>query len=98
MGGGIVPWYRIDAIRLTKDVSFTGYLVTFAEIFFVVSTFYYIVNMLAILKKEGMRDFCANGWNLVDCFTVALSVLALIMYTIRLFVVADMNQRINQTR
>ena len=53
VGGGIVPWYRIKTFRLFSNEGIGAYIVMFAEILFVASTFYYIVNLLAVLKKEG---------------------------------------------
>ena len=94
IGGGVRPWYRIDSFRLTN----ANLVVTTAEILFAVSTFYYIVNLLAVLKKEGSKEFCANKWNLVDCGTVALSLLLLALYIVRLFVVQSMLQLIELTR
>ena len=84
VGGGIRPWYRIESFRLTNN----NIVVTIAEILFAVATFYYLVNLLAVLKKEGRKEFCANGWNLADCFTVALSIVLLGLYILRLFVVS----------
>ena len=84
VGGGVRPWYRIESFRLTSN----NIVVTIAEILFAVSTFYYFVNLLAVLKKEGRKEFCNNKWNLADCFTVALSIILLGLYILRLFVVS----------
>ena len=97
VGGGIVPWYRIESIRLFGSSGLGGYVVTFAEVMFVASTFYYLTNLLAVLKKEGRKEFCNNKWNLADCFTVALSMLAIGLYVVRLYVVTDMKKEINRT-
>ena len=56
-GGGIKPWYRIEAVQLFNSYQGWNKLVLFCEIMFVVSTFYYLVNLLAVLKKEGWNDF-----------------------------------------
>jgi hypothetical protein len=90
IGGGVRPWYRIEAIRLSRSGGMSGYIVLAAECLFILATFYYIVNLLAVLKKEGTKEFCGNNWNLADCLTVAMSILALILYVVRLFIVADM--------
>ena len=73
-------------------------IVTTAEVLFAVSTFYYIVNLLAVLKKDGSKEFCKNKWNLVDAGTCALSILLLGLYIVRLLVVLDMEKKINDTK
>jgi hypothetical protein len=52
-----------------------------------VSTFYYIINLLAVLKKDGKTEFCNNKWNLADCLTVALSLLAIGLYVCKTYLV-----------
>ena len=58
-----------------------------AEVLFMVSTFYYIINLLAVLKKDGKTEFCNNKWNLADCLTVALSLLAIGLYVCKTYLV-----------
>ena len=60
-----------------------------AEVLFMVSTFYYIINLLAVLKKDGKTEFCNNKWNLADCLTVALSLLAIGLYVCKTYLVCS---------
>ena len=53
VGGGVVPWYRIETFRLFSNGGLMSYLVDGASVLFVASTFYYIVNLLAVLKRDG---------------------------------------------
>ena len=69
--------YTTFYLRLFPPDGFKGYVLFAAEIFFMVSTFYYIINLLAVLKKDGRTEFCNNKWNLADCLTVVLSLLAI---------------------
>ena len=62
------------------------------------STFYYIVNLLAVLKKDGATEFCNNKWNLADCLTVALSIIAIGLWVVRLYVVKEFLSDIKETR
>lgn len=83
VGGGIRPWARVDAIRLFSDTGSFGYVTTAAEILFVVCTFYYLVNVLVVLKAEGCSEFFKGTWNIVDLFTVLLSLVAIALYLAR---------------
>ena len=95
VAGGIRPWYRIEAIRLFTEDSLFGYVIKSAEILFAVSTFYYMVNMIVVMKKEGVKEYFSNSWNLADIFTMFLSIIALILYVIRMFAVDDMTKEVN---
>lgn len=57
VGGGIKPYYRIEAVSLFNSYDGWNKIILFCEIMFVVSTFYYLVNLLATLKKEGFDEF-----------------------------------------
>ena len=76
VGGGVWPYYRIETFRLFST-GVTQYVTLTAQILFIASTFYYIGNLLAVLKRDGFSEFTANKWNLADCVTVFLSVLAI---------------------
>lgn len=57
VGGGIKPYYRIEAVSLFNNYEGWSKIVLFSEIMFVVATFYYLVNLLTVLKKEGFQTF-----------------------------------------
>ena len=52
----------------------SGYITFACEILFILSTLYYIINSLGILKQMGVRAFFKEAWNIVDVFTIGLSV------------------------
>ena len=93
VGGGIVPWARVDSVRLFNNLEGFGYFVLLSEMLFAFSTFYYFVNVLAALKKQGLSQFCANSWNLSDVFTLTMSVAALVLYGVRSIVVSCFNAK-----
>lgn len=82
VGGGIRPWFKVDAIRLFANVDGFGFVALAAEVLFVVATFYYVVNVVVTLKREGCRAFCNSTWNIIDMFTVVLSLIALVLYVV----------------
>ena len=57
VGGGIWPYYKIETFRLFPNPGLMQYILLFASVFFVASTFYYIVNLLAVLKRDGFKEF-----------------------------------------
>ena len=99
VGGGIVPWKKIESVRLFNNMeTFWDFFIYAADILFAVSTFYYLTNVLATMKKEGFSDFMKNSWNVLDVFTLILSGLALILYFVKTLVVRDIQRRIEITR
>jgi hypothetical protein len=50
VGGGIKPYYRIEAVSLFTNYQGWGILILFSEIMFAVSTFYYLVNLVSAIK------------------------------------------------
>ena len=83
VGGGIVPKYRIDVIRLFSVGTLFDNIIFVCEIIFLVSVFYYLISLITTYKKEGAREFFGNSWNIVDIFTVALSLLAIVLKVLR---------------
>ena len=98
IGGGFLPWYRVDVITLTRQKNLKGYISWFCEVAFILSTLYYIVNSLAILKELGAREFFKQAWNVVDVFTISLSLLAIALYILKNWVVLKLLKKISETR
>jgi hypothetical protein len=55
VGGGIKPYYRIEAVSLFTNYQGWGILILFSEIMFAVSTFYYLVNLVSAIKNFSSR-------------------------------------------
>ena len=98
IGGGVLPYYRVDILTLTRVWDTWGYLVFACEIAFILSTLYYIINSLSILKEEGAREFFKAAWNVVDVFTILLSLLAIGLYFLKTFVVLNLTKKISATK
>ena len=97
IGGGIIPWYRIESFSLFSQQNFAGIMVQISQVLFGVTTFYYTINLIAAYKKEGSHQFWANKWNWADIATVLLSLFALILFLLLNFVlVADMKIRVRK--
>ncbi|XP_059084074.1 uncharacterized protein LOC131881274 [Tigriopus californicus] len=98
VGGGISPDYRIDVIRLFTQTEGFGYVVQAAEVLFVCSIFYYIINIITAIRKEGCSSFFSNAWNIADVITVTLSLFALTLYVAKKVVVIEMTKEFGETR
>ena len=97
-GGGIVPWFRVESVRLFNQLQGFGYFVLLSETLFTVSTFYYLINVIATMKREGFKNFFKNSWNWADMFTLFMSVTALILYGVRSIVVRNLIKKISATK
>ena len=98
VGGGIRPWARVDAIRLFPNIDGWGIATSIAEILFLVATFYYVVMVIMAIKREGCAKFFDSTWNVIDFFTVGLSIIAIILYTSRMLLVREMTKEFNETQ
>ena len=92
IGGGIVPKYRIDVVRLFRIGTLYDWIILGCECIFVISVFYYIISLFATFKKEGRKEFFENSWNIVDIFTVMLSLLQIGLYALRVNILNTGNQ------
>ena len=97
IGGGIIPWYRIESFALFTQKNFAGIMVQISQVLFGVTTFYYTINLIAAYKKEGSQAFWGNKWNWADIATVLLSLFALTLYLLLTFVlVQNMKVKVSQ--
>jgi hypothetical protein len=97
VGGGISPVYRIDIIRLTRVMDFSGYMVTTCEVLFVFATFYYVLNSISSLKAMGPSAYFKEAWNIVDIFTIFFSVFVIILWVFKNLAVLEMTKKISKT-
>ena len=77
VGGGIFPWAKVESVKLFNRLEGFGYVIFGAEFLFAFATFYYLVNIITTVKREGMREFTKNSFHMSDVFTVFMSILAL---------------------
>ena len=85
VGGGVNPSFRIDVIRLTRNWDLAGYAVFACEVFFILSTFYYILNTIGVMKSMGCAEFFRETWNIMDIFTILLSVQTIALWALKVY-------------
>ncbi|CAL1301078.1 unnamed protein product [Larinioides sclopetarius] len=71
-GGGIIPYYHIDPIRLLHYHTGSGLLQLVCQIGFVLFTLYYTVLMLRGFCREGGKYF-SQYWNIAEMWNVLAS-------------------------
>ena len=78
--------------------SVRGIVTLACEIAFCLSTFYYIINSLGVLKELGAKEFFQQAWNVVDVFTIFLSLLAIGLQLLKQFEVLKLTKMISDTK
>ena len=48
-----------------------------------IATFYYLLNAILVLKGMGAKDYFKESWNIVDVATIALSLVTIILWLIK---------------
>ncbi|GFY37072.1 polycystin-2 [Trichonephila inaurata madagascariensis] len=71
-GGGVIPYYHIDPIRLLHYHTGSGLLQLLCQIGFILFTLYYSIITLKALCKEGKRFF-SQYWNVAELSNVLAS-------------------------
>ncbi|GIY05826.1 polycystic kidney disease protein 1-like 2 [Caerostris extrusa] len=71
-GGGVVPYYHIDPIRLLHYHTGSGLLQLLCQIGFVLFTLYYAVSILRALCRDGKRYF-SEYWNIAEIWNLLAS-------------------------
>ncbi|KAF8772030.1 Polycystic kidney disease protein 1-like 2 [Argiope bruennichi] len=71
-GGGILPYYHIDPIRLLHYHTGSGLLQLVCQIGFVLFTLYYTVLVLRAFCREG-REYFSQYWNIAELWNVLAS-------------------------
>jgi len=56
VGGGIAPWFRVEAIKLFADLNGFGFVTVIAEALFVVAAFYYLIAVLMLFKEVRRNE------------------------------------------
>ena len=78
-GGGILPKWRFEPLRLIKSTNYYGTIVTVCEIIFALATFLSTGKEFWKLKNERLNYF-ANYWNIVEVVILLVSYIAIGLY------------------
>ena len=81
-GGGIIPYYRFEIVRLLNHHDSMGNYLMIAEIFFALYIVYFIVNNLVQMKKMK-TNYWKTYWTLAEWGVIGFSLLAFVFYAYR---------------
>ncbi|XP_023225224.1 uncharacterized protein LOC111626157 [Centruroides sculpturatus] len=84
-GGGVVPFHRIDAIRLMRYHQGFGLFVMICELTYVIYTIYFTVREAKKIRKDR-KEYFQSYWNLMEVAVVSLSYASIIIYIYRMIV------------
>ncbi|XP_054724298.1 location of vulva defective 1-like [Uloborus diversus] len=68
-GGGIVPYYHIDPIKLLQYHTGSGLLQMICQIGFIIFTIYHSICQFAALYRDG-RKYFSQYWNIAETFNL----------------------------
>ena len=81
-GGGILPYARIDVIRLLHHHEASGTLIMVMEVCFVFYILYFIFGQLAEMKKLK-KMYWKSYWALAEWTVILLAVVGAVLYAFR---------------
>lgn len=82
-GGGIVPNYRIDVIRLMRHHQGSGMFVILCELIYVLFIIYFTVRELKYWSIQG-RMYLQSYWNWAELFIIITSYINVVLYIYRI--------------
>ena len=95
-GGGTIPNYRIDVIRLMRYHQGFGLFVILCELFYLSFIVYFTVREFRLLHEQGSMYF-KSYWNWAEMVVIVLSYFALALYIYRLILTNQILSVFDQT-
>ena len=81
-GGGVLPKWKFDPIRLIKTTDFFASIVTACELLFVIITIIMTINELWKIKKEKLSYFLGY-WNIGEMLLIIIAYVSIGLYIYR---------------
>ena len=81
-GGGILPYWRIEIVRLLHHHDSMGTYLMIAETVFVFYILYFLINNLVQMKRLGAK-YWTTYWTLAEWGVIGFSLLAGVLYGYR---------------
>ncbi|RXG55683.1 Location of vulva defective 1 [Armadillidium vulgare] len=95
-GGGLMPKWRFEPVRLIKDTGVKGLITTICELGFAAATIFFTFRELWEIKKMKLKYF-VSYWNLAEMCIVIISYLAIGMYIYRTILTQEALDKFNTT-
>ncbi len=83
-GGGIMPFYRIDGVRLLESADWATYLTTtICQGIFVAYIAYFFIHQFYEMKREGFKVYWRSYWAIAEWAVIGFSFAAIGLYFYR---------------
>lgn len=84
-GGGVIPYHRIDAIRLMRYHQGFGLFVMICELTYVIYAIYFTVREVKLIRRDR-REYFESYWSYAELTVLGLSYGAIVVYVYRMIV------------
>ena len=86
-GGGVIPNYRIDVVRLIRYHQGFGLFIIMCELTYVGFIIYFTVREFKRWREEG-ADYFKSAWNWAEMIVISLSYTGMVLYVYRMILTA----------
>ena len=81
-GGGILPYWRIEIVRLLHHHDSAGYVILCCEAIFVLFILHFIYKQFVEMKKQK-KQYWKSYWTLAEWSLIFLAFAAMFLYAYR---------------
>ncbi|XP_035227906.1 polycystin-2-like isoform X2 [Stegodyphus dumicola] len=95
-GGGVIPYYHIDPLRLLNYHTGFGFFQAVTEIVFVIFTIFFTVRELRRMIREG-REYFRQYWNVAEFLSLIVSYTGIANHVYKMFVISEILRKFTET-
>lgn len=95
-GGGVIPYYHIDPLRLLNYHTGFGLFQMIIEIVFVIFTIFFTVKEIKNMCREGCAYF-KEYWNVAEAVSIVVSYTGIANHIYKIFMVAEILRIFTET-
>jgi hypothetical protein len=81
-GSGVVPTWRIDAVKLVNEMDVSGWIIVLCQIAFVLFTIYFIVVQFASMWRHRWEYF-VSYWSWLEWSLIGFAISAMAFFAAR---------------
>ena len=95
-GGGIIPYWRFDIVRLLHHHEKLGTFLVICEVIFLFYLIYFIVKQIYLMKKLK-KEYWKDNWIIAEWAVISLSIVAIFFYAYRAILTNEILQTFQDT-
>ncbi|CAL1292788.1 unnamed protein product [Larinioides sclopetarius] len=96
-GGGVIPYYHIDPLRLLNYHTGFGLFQAAIEVIFVIFTIFFTVKELKSMCREG-RAYFSQYWNIAELVSIVVSYTGIINHIYKIFMTKEILRMFTETK